>query len=468
MSFNLEAMQISGKEVLPLIEGGKGVGISTGQTSGAWAKAGGIGTVSAVNASREDENGNIIPVVYQGRSRIERFKELVQFGIEGGLTQLKQAHDIAGGNGRLHMNVLWEMGGAQQVLHGILKQAKGLVHGVTCGAGMPFKLAEIASQYAVHYYPIVSSGRAFRALWLRSYRKSSEFLGGVVYEDPWLAGGHNGLSNTERFDHPEDPYPRVKELRSTMNKFGLEHTPIIMAGGVWYLRDWSDWMNNPEIGPIIFQFGTRPLLTQESPVRDSWGKTLLGLKEGDVALNPFSPTGFYSSAVRNTFLNELYARSERQISFTDHVEPADDHTVSFKFGPRNREVFLTAHGKESADKWIEQGFVKPLFTEDSTLIFVTEEKAAEIRDDQLGCMGCLSQCKFSNWADNEKGTTGHKADPRSFCIQKTLLNGAYGADPENNLMFSGHAAYKFGQDPFYANGFIPTVKQLVDRIATGD
>ncbi|MDQ6976924.1 MAG: nitronate monooxygenase, partial [Ghiorsea sp.] len=51
MSFNLESMHISGKEVLPLIEGGKGVGVSTGLTSGEWAKAGGIGTVSAVNAS---------------------------------------------------------------------------------------------------------------------------------------------------------------------------------------------------------------------------------------------------------------------------------------------------------------------------------------------------------------------------------------------------------------------------------
>jgi hypothetical protein len=35
-------------------------------------------------------------------------------------------------------------------------------------------------------------------------------------------------------------------------------------------------------------------------------------------------------------------------------------------------------------------------------------------------------------------------------------------------MFAGHAAYRFAQDPFYANGFIPTVKQLIERICTGD
>ena len=44
---------------------------------------------------------------------------------------------------------------------------------------------------------------------------------------------------------------------------------------------------------------------------------------------------------------------------------------------------------------------------------------------------------------------------------------SYGGPVEQNLMFAGHAAYRFKSDPFYSNGFIPTVKQLVDRIRTG-
>jgi hypothetical protein len=35
-------------------------------------------------------------------------------------------------------------------------------------------------------------------------------------------------------------------------------------------------------------------------------------------------------------------------------------------------------------------------------------------------------------------------------------------------MFAGHNAYRFADDPFYAGGFIPSVKQLVQRIGTGD
>ena len=105
---------------------------------------------------------------------------------------------------------------------------------------------------------------------------------------------------------------------------------------------------------------------------------------------------------------------------------------------------------------------------DETLIFVTPEEKAMIRKDQSDCMGCLSQCAFSSWADNEKNSTGRLADPRSFCIQKTLQDIAHGQPIEDNLMFAGHAAYRFKQDPFYSNNFTPTVKQLVDRILTGD
>ncbi|MFM7376948.1 MAG: nitronate monooxygenase, partial [Erythrobacter sp.] len=60
------------------------------------------------------------------------------------------------------------------------------------------------------------------------------------------------------------------------------------------------------------------------------------------------------------------------------------------------------------------------------------------------------------------------ADPRSFCIQKTLQDIAHGDNPDNNLAFAGHAAYRFKTDPFFSNGYTPSVGELVERILTGD
>ncbi len=456
-----------GRDVWPLIEGGKGVAVSNHMSSGAWAAAGGIGTVSAVNADSYDPEGKIIPQVYRALTRRERHEELVSYAIEGAVQQVHRAHEIAGGQGAININVLWEMGGAQRILHGVLERTRGMVAGVTCGAGMPYKLSEIAASYGVHYLPIVSSGRAFNALWKRAYSKAAEWLAAVVYEDPWRAGGHNGLSNAEDPLVPQDPYPRVKALRDTMRAGGVaDSVPIVMAGGVWRLKDWADWIDNPELGQIAFQFGTRPLLTQESPIPEAWKQQLMQLDEGDILLHRFSPTGFYSSAIRNPFLRHLEARSERQIAFSG--EAAGDHQYQLDVGVKGKSFWVTLGDLMRAREWVGLGHTAALKTPDNTLVFVTPEEMKVIRKDQADCMGCLSQCSFSAWADTEGNSTGRLADPRSFCIQKTLQDVAHGGPLDENLVFAGHAAYRFKQDPFYSNGFVPTVKQLVDRILTGD
>ncbi|MCH2546104.1 MAG: nitronate monooxygenase [Alphaproteobacteria bacterium] len=465
-SKKLKPVLISGKEVLPIVEGGKGIAATNGDSAGAFAAAGAVGTFSGVNADTYDENGKRHLQIYTGKTRRERHEELVAFGIAGGVAQAKIAHEVSNGEGRIHMNVLWEMGGAERILRGVLAETKGMVHGITCGAGMPYKLAEIAEEYNVYYHPIVSSMRAFRALWKRSYSKAPKLLGSVVYEDPWLAGGHNGLSNSEDPLVPEDPYPRVAEIRKFMNGVGLNEVPIIMAGGAWHLKEWEHWLENPEIGPIAFQFGTRPLLTQESPIPDNWKERLLDLRKGDVFLNQFSPTGFYSSAVNNDFIKELRARNDRQMEYRTKAE--DDFPVGYPVGARGRPVYLKAEDKARAESYVHEGYTEVLKTPDSTLIFVTPEKGDQIIVDQIECMGCLSHCRFSNWKDHDDYSTGKKADPRSFCIQKSLQSIVHEGNVDHGLMFAGHNGYRFAQDPFYDNGNIPTVKELIDRIMTGE
>ena len=462
----LKPILYGGREVWPLVEGGKGVSATNHMSSGAWAAAGGIGTVSAVNADSYDAEGKIVPQVYKSLTRKERHEELIHYGIEGAVAQVERAYDVSGGKGAININVLWEMGGAQQILEGVLARTKGMVAGVTCGAGMPYKLSEIAERHNVMYLPIISSARAFRALWKRAYHKVPQLLGAVVYEDPWLAGGHNGLSNAEDPLVPQDPYPRVKALRDVMTAEGIaDSVPIVMAGGVWYLRDWENWIDNPELGQIVFQYGTRPLLTEESPIPQAWKDRLRTLDDGDVLLHRFSPTGFYSSAVRTPFLRDLEARSERQIPYSK--QEAGDHIVQLDVGVKGKNFWVTPHDRARARDWAAEGYTEALKTPDNTVVFVTDADKAVIRKDQTDCMGCLSHCGFSSWKDHDDYTTGYLADPRSFCIQKTLQDIAHGGDPEQNLMFAGHAAFNFKTDPFYSNNFTPTVKQLVDRILTG-
>lgn len=514
----LNPIKISGKEVIPLIEGGKGIAVSTGASSGAWAKAGAVGTLSGVFADEVDDKGHPLPKSYKSKSRPERHKELIDMSIRGGLAQMKIAHEVSGGNGRIHMNVLWEMGGsipilegvmdsceslvakmkervkekyqekiqavgekvqttlgtlrfqvnkrlsdAAPVVEGMLGEAKNLIHGITCGAGMPYKLAEVAAKHGIYYYPIVSSARAFRALWLRSYKNAAEFLGGVVYEDPWLAGGHNGLSNSEDPEKPESPMPRLIELRKQMNEYGLQHVPIVMAGGVWNLSEWQDYIDNPDIGLIAFQLGTRPLLTAESPVAKAWQGCLRGLKQGDIMLQQFSPTGFYSSAVNNKFLQNLFARKDTEMPYKE--KPEGIFVKPFKLND-SLTVFLTTHDRARADKYMQCGRSVPHRTPDDSLIFLTPEDDQTVKLDRINCVGCLSACLFSGWSQAD-GALKRLPDSRSFCINKTLTAIAHGESIDNNLMFAGHAAYRFASDPLYKNGHIPTVEELIDVLLSG-
>ena len=453
---------ISGKEVFPLIEGGKGINASDGRSAGAWAHENCVGTFSGVSPDFYDSKGNVIIETFMKRIRPERHEEMIDYAIRGGVAQAQVAHEVSGGNGRVHMNMLWEMADSERIIEGVLEKAKGLINGITCGAGLPYRLGELASKFGVYYYPIVSSARAFQVLWKRAYANFKDYLGGVVYEDPWLAGGHNGLSNAEDPSKPQSPYMRLVELRKLLRSLNLDNIPIIIAGGVWKLDEWKDYINNPDIGKVAFQFGTRPMITKESPISDAWKKLMLQVKKGDVILQRFSPTGFFSSAIKNTFLEKLMARKDGEISFKSEADSVYIHPLKIN---ENKTVYIKSEDVEKADRQINAGLSVIQETPDSTVVFMTPEDWKQMKQDRAECVGCLSQCQFSTWS-RAKGTTGKLPDPRSYCIHKTLYDVGHNGSIMDNLVFAGHQVYRFATDPLYRDG-IPSVKELIEMIKQG-
>lgn len=459
----LQKINLSGALVYPLVEGGKGINGTDGKSSGAWAKEGGVGTISMVSPTAVDAQNKIIPELFHEKLREKRHREMVEYAVKGGISQARIAHDIAGGNGRIHINMLWEMADSQEVITRVLEGAKGLIHGVTCGAGLPYNLGEIASSHGVYYYPIVSSARAMQVLWKRAFKNYADFLGGVVYEDPWLAGGHNGLSNAENPLKPQRPYERLVALRKTLTELGLKDLPIIIAGGVWSLSDWQDYIGNPELGTVAFQFGTRPMITKESPISDAWKQLMLNTKKGDVVLQQFSPTGFYSSAIKNKFLANLIRRKEAEIPYS--TEKNAEMTLVLPVSP-TKNVYIQPSDLQKVENQRALGYSVIKETPDSTLVFLTPDEWSCMQKERAECVGCLSQCQFSAWS-RANGSTGKIPDSRTYCIHKTLMDIGHGGDIENNLAFAGHNVYRFGKDPLYANNHIPSVHELFEAILAG-
>src|SRR3546814_686666 len=117
-----------------------------------------------------------------------------------------------------------------------------------------------------------------------------------------------------------------------------------------------------------------------------WKQRLMTLEEGDVLLHQFSPTGFYSSAVRTPFLRGLEARSKRQIAFTK--EELGDHAFQLDVGVGGKKNYWVTRGDLlHAREWYAQGFTEALKTPDETLVFVTPEEKTVIRRDPSEYLG---------------------------------------------------------------------------------
>lgn len=460
----LNLLDLCGKNVFPLFEGGRGVNVSNGHTAGAWAKENCIGTFSGVFPDLRDETGKCHSGEITAKSRIERHREMLEQSIQGCVTQAEIAHEISGGNGLINMNVLWELADSQYLIQNVLERAKGLINGVVSGAGLPIKLAELTSQFKVFYYPVVSSGRALQILIKRGYDKHKEFMGGVIYEDPWFAGGHCGFSNTDVVGQPQSPYAKIVELRKVLTANGLKDVPIIIAGGVWALKDWQDYIDNPEIGNVGFQFGTRPMLTAESPISQAWKKLLLHLNLDDVVIQDFSPTGFLSSAIKNSFITKLMNRKNNEIPFSKEQTAEFSEPIVYS---KNTTYYIRKQDIAVAEEQAKSGKNCLSITPDGTLIFLSADEKMQSMEDIKDCCGCLSACKFSAWSSHD-GTTGKLPDLRSFCIRKSLMEVGHKGNILDNILFSGKNAFKFKSDPLFSKGNWPSIKELIDTIKSGN
>ena len=77
----LNSVIISGKEVLPLVEGGKGINGSNGYSAGAWARENCVGTFSAVSPDAYDNKGNVIIERFLQKRRADRHEAMVEYAI---------------------------------------------------------------------------------------------------------------------------------------------------------------------------------------------------------------------------------------------------------------------------------------------------------------------------------------------------------------------------------------------------
>ena len=109
-------------------------------------------------------------------------------------------------------------------------------------------------------------------------------------------------------------------------------------------------------------------------------KKLFNIKKGEVSLHRFSPTGFYSSAVKNDFLIELEERSKRQTPFLK--EQTNEFNEKIEIGLE--KTFYVKHSdKSKIMEWIKKGFSKPMTTPNDNLFGLQLRKQVRLLKTKL-------------------------------------------------------------------------------------
>ncbi|MBI4754985.1 MAG: nitronate monooxygenase [Betaproteobacteria bacterium] len=300
-------LRIMDRKLLPIVQGGMGVGVSAHRLAGAVAAAGGMGTIASVDLRR------LHPDLMERTGRSRDKNAINDANLVAIDREVRGARDLSGGVGMVAVNV---MRAVTEYAACARQACRSGADAIVMGAGLPLDLPDLAADHPrVALIPILSDVRGVSLLmkkWLRKGRVPDA----VVIEHPRLAGGHLGAARPEdledsRFDF-EVVLPGVKEV---CHQLGLEdgQVPLIPAGGInshERVRELFD------LGASGVQLGTAFAVTEEGDADPAFKKVLAEARPEDI-VTFMSVAGLPARAVRTPWLSNYMRRVEWLSEATD-------------------------------------------------------------------------------------------------------------------------------------------------------
>jgi len=222
----LRSLVLGGRELLPIVQGGMGVGVSAHRLAGTVAACGGVGTLSAIDLRRLHPD---LMERTRGRGVGPEVKAAMeQANLEALGREIAAARQLSGGRGLLAVNVMRAVG---QYAAYVRRALECGIDAVVVGAGLPLDLPELAAGHpGVALVPILSDARGVQLV-LRKWERRKRVPDAIVLEHPALAGGHLGAATVADLRDPRFDFERcVPETLAVLRAAGLERTPIIAAG----------------------------------------------------------------------------------------------------------------------------------------------------------------------------------------------------------------------------------------------
>lgn len=293
----LRPLRIRGKTLLPIVQGGMGVGVSASSLASAVARLGGMGTISSVDLRRRHED---LMAATAHLDKEPDARELIDTANLVALDrEIRAAREASQGQGWIAVNVMKALSAyASYVRQALESGADALV----VGAGLPLDLPDLASGHPdAALIPILSDARGVQLL-VRKWEKKGRLPDAIVIENPRLAGGHLGAAKLAdlgdtRFDF-DVVIPQVREF---FKQAGYERDiPLIAAGGI---DSHTDIVRLQALGAAGVQLGTAFAVTKECDASEVFKRILAQARPQDI-VEFTSVAGLPARAVRTPWLDK--------------------------------------------------------------------------------------------------------------------------------------------------------------------
>lgn len=302
--------KLKSRSLLPIVQGGMGVGISAHRLAGTVARLGAVGTISSVDLRHHH------PDLLERAKDCADKDELDRINLVALDREIRMALGIARGQGAVAVNVMKAVAAYAAYVR---QSCESGAHAIVMGAGLPLDLPELTKDFPdVALIPILSDVRGI-AIVLKKWLRKNRLPDAIVIEHPRYAGGHLGATRPEEINDPRfDFEPVLDGIFKLLRELNVEREriPLIPAGGINSHEKIRALLG---LGAAAVQIGTPFAVTEEGDAHVNFKHVLAEAKPEDI-VTFMSVAGLPARAVLTPWLKN-YLKREKALQAHAKADP---------------------------------------------------------------------------------------------------------------------------------------------------
>lgn len=306
---HLSPLIVKGREFLPIVQGGMGVGVSAHRLAGTVASLGGVGTIASVDLRRH--HPDLMETSRHADKDVVDQANLVALDRE-----ISLAREMSRGAGLIAVNIMRAL--SEYASH-VRQACRSGADAIVMGAGLPLDLPNLVDEKPdIGLIPILSDARGVKLI-IKKWARKARLPDAIVIEHPRYAAGHLGAAKIEDINDPrfdfENVLPEVQEFFRAEG-IGEKEIPLILAGGI---NSHERMIELTEMGASAVQLGSAFAVTKEGDAAEGFKKVLLEAKPEEM-IEFISVAGLPARAVRTPWLDN-YLKFLPKLTAVAHKKP---------------------------------------------------------------------------------------------------------------------------------------------------